>query len=175
MSKICNIKYKFPYVVGFSLIPHCRQNTAFSLGILAKMLSFTSPIPRKCASHLLLQIHCILPKERCFTQRFSHNDYLNSALSLKTQSFTPFFAEDAQYDPKTGSYADNAKFHWSFLATSLSKNGSDQKFRISRRIWKRLSKMLQYCILYLLMDEWLKKWLKTDHGNFVLVHLKQLK
>jgi hypothetical protein len=49
----------------------------------------------------------------------------------KREVWLPFFAENAQNDPKTHSYVDNAKFHSAFSLTTLSYTS---RFRRNRGV-----------------------------------------
>ncbi len=75
---------------------------------------------------------------------------LTPCFHQQREDWLPFFTENAQNDPKTHSYEDNAKFHSAFLATMFSYASCFQQKRgvmeilniYSRRIWKIFSKML---------------------------------
>jgi hypothetical protein len=69
-----------------------------------------------------------------------------------------FFAENAQNDPKTHSYEDNAKFHSVFLVTTLSyatrfqrKLGVSKNFKYPAEFEEDFWKCWLYCVLYLLV------------------------
>ncbi len=76
----------------------------------------------------------------------------------KRKVWLPFFAENAQNDPKTHNYEDNAKFHSAFSLTTLSyasrfrRNQGVIEFEDFRKCWL-------YCVLYLLIfDRWKNKF-----------------
>jgi hypothetical protein len=88
----------------------------------------------------------------------SESAQLNSPFSPTTISLTPrfrqkrevwlpFFAENAQNDPKTHSYEDNAKFHSAISPTTLSYAS---RFRRNRGVienFEYLGEMIVLCFV----------------------------
>ncbi len=77
----------------------------------------------------------------------------------KREVWLPFFAENAQNDPKTHSYEDNAKFHSAFSPTALSYAS---RFQRNRGVIENFEYLCEfedfrkcwfYCVLYLLVFE----------------------
>ncbi len=75
-----------------------------------------------------------------------------------------FFAENAENDPKTHSYEDNAKFNSAFLATTLSyalrfrqKRGMIEHFEYLGEFVEVFQKCWLYCVLYILVIKRCKK------------------
>ncbi len=103
-----------------------------------KTLCVTPRICRKRIIPLLLWIRCKLPKAHTYFAFSPSTISLTPRFRRKHEVWLRFFAENAQNDPKTHNYEDNAQPCFSLSA----KMGSDQKFRISGRIWRTFSNML---------------------------------
>jgi hypothetical protein len=80
------------------------------------------------------------------------------------------------------SHKDNAKFHSSLLATTLSyathfwgKQGVIKKFEYLGEFEEDFRKCWLFCVLHLLVIERCKKSLKIDYENLVHVYLQRLK
>ncbi len=85
----------------------------------------------------------------------------------KPKVWLPFFAKNAQNNPKKHSYEDNAKFHSAFLPTMLSYAS---RFRQNRGVIENryldefeedLRKCWLYCVLYLIVIERCKNKFKN--------------
>jgi hypothetical protein len=82
----------------------------------------------------------------------------------KRKVWLRFFAENAQNDPKTHSYEDNAKFNSAFSATMLRyasrfrrKRGMIEHFEYLSEFVEVFRKCWLYCVLYILVIKRCKK------------------
>ncbi len=86
----------------------------------------------------------------------------------KREVWLRFFAENAQYNPKTHSYEDNAKFNSKFSATTLScasrfrrKRGVIKNFEYLGELKEYFRKCWLYCVLHLFVTERCQKKFKN--------------
>ncbi len=119
---------------------------------------FTPLICRNRVIPLLLGTCFILPKAHSLTLRFRR----------KREVWLPFFAQNAQNDPKTHSYEDNAKFHSAFSPTTLryasrfrQNRGVIENFEYLGEFQEDFRKCWWYCVLYLLVFERCKNKFKN--------------
>ncbi len=137
-------------------------NTALS----PKMQRFT---PLMKSRNSALSLNMLYTAESAqFNSPFSPTTISLTLLFRRKHSvWIPFFAENAQNDPKTHSYEDNAKFLSAFTPTTLSYAS---RFRQNRGVienceyldeFEDFQKCWLYCILYLLMIERCKKKFKN--------------
>ncbi len=117
-KKFVKWRVKFSYKIGFSQIPRYRQKRTVSLRIFGENATFHSAYSPKSRNYAP-SLNMLYTAE---------STQFNSPFSPITISLTPhfcrkvwhFYAENAQNDPKTHNYEDNAKFHSAFLPTKLS-------------------------------------------------------
>jgi hypothetical protein len=130
-------------------------NTALS----PKTHRFTPLIRQNRIILLLLWICFMLPKAHSLTPRFRQQRLVTPRFRRKREVWLPFFAENAQNDPKTHSYEDNAKFHSAFSPTALSYAS---RFQRNRGVIENFEYLCEfedfrkcwfYCVLYLLVFE----------------------
>ncbi len=140
-KKFVKWRVKFSYKIGFSQIPRYRRKRTVSLCIFGKNATFNSPFS---------------PTMISLTPHFRRKVWL------------PFYAENAQNDPKTHNYEDNAKFHSAFSPTKLSyasrfrrNRGVIENFEYLGEIEEDFQKSWLYCILYLLVIERCKNKFKN--------------
>ncbi len=120
-KNLVKLSVKSSYKIRFSWIPYYCQKRMVSLHVFGENVGFHS-------AYLAKSHNSASSLKTLYT---AESAQFYSVISLTTISLTPqfrckrevwfrFFAENAQNDPKTHSYEDNAKFDSSFLATTLS-------------------------------------------------------
>jgi hypothetical protein len=136
------------------------ENAPFHSAYSLETLRFIPRICRKRMIPLLFWIHGILLKAHSFTSHFLQQ--------RNREAWLRFFTENAQNDPKTHSYEDNAKFNSAFSVTILShasgfrwKQCVIENFEYLGEFEEYFRKCWLYCILYLLVTERCKKKLKN--------------
>jgi hypothetical protein len=162
------MKCKFSYIIGVSRIPRHRRKCTVSLRVFGENASFHSaysPKSRNSAPSLNMLYTAESPQ--------FNSPFLPTTISLtprfrrKHEVWLPFFAENAQNDPKTHNYKDNDKFHSVFLPTMLSYA---LRFRWNREVTENVEyrgefedfqKCKLYCVLYLLVIERCKNKLEN--------------
>ncbi len=151
---------KFSYIIGFSRIPRYRRKRTVSLCVFDKNATFHYAYsPKSRNSALSLNMLYIAESAR-FNSLFSQTTIsLTPRFRRKREVWLPFFAENAQNDPKTYSYEDNAKFHSAFSPTTLSYAS---RFRRNRGVIENFEYLVEFedfrkcwlcCVLYLLVFE----------------------
>ncbi len=163
------LSVKSSYKIGFLRIQRYRQKCTVSLRVFSKnatSYSVYSPKTHNSASSL----NTLYTDE---SEQF-YSAFLPTTISLtprfcqKCKVWLRFFTENAQNDPKTHSYEDNAKFKTAFSATTLNhasrfwrKRGVIENFEYLGEFKEYFRNCWLYCVLYLLVTERCKKKFKN--------------
>ncbi len=163
------MKCKFSHIIGFSRIPRYRRKRTVSLRVFGENAAFHSAyLPKTRNSAPSLNMLFTAESEQ-FNSPFSPTTIsVTPRFRRKREVWLPFFAENAQNDPKTHSYEDNAKFHSAFSLTTLSytsrfrwNRGVIENFEYLGEFEEDFCKCWLYCVLYLLAIERFKNKLKN--------------